>query len=121
MGMNAVCLSLLICAAPCRLNGSTVAATYGSFLTRRYDSSIACFCDGSVTLPARVWKTSGLLPFCCGGKRAVSRSVAAWLSVPGNFRLLLVLLPKLREAATSTTRRTTHAARTTHFLRAANI
>jgi hypothetical protein len=119
--MKAVCSSLLIWAAPCWLKGSTALATWGSFFTSLYDASIACFACASVTFPVRVWKTSGLLPFCCGGKRVARKSLAAWLSVPGSRRLLLVLLPKLRETTTRATRAMTHAPRTTHFLRAANI
>ena len=119
-GMKAVCPSLLICAAPCRPNGSVALATWGTLFTRAKDASIACFAPASVTFPVSVRKTSGLLPFCCGGKRAASRSVAAWLSVPGSRRLLLVLLPRVREAMTRRATRRSQVARTTHFLRAAN-
>jgi hypothetical protein len=119
-GMNAVVLSLLICAAPRWLNGSTAATTCGSFFTRSKDAWIACFAWASVTLPVRARKTSGLLPFCCGGKREASRSDAAWLSVPGRLRLLLVLLPMLCERPISAASRTIQQPRTTHFRRAAS-
>ncbi len=35
----------------------------------------------------------GFEPFCWGGKPAVSRSVAAWLPVPGSDTELLVSAP----------------------------
>ena len=35
----------------------------------------------------------GLEPFCWGGNPACSRSVAAWLPVPGRLTLLSVLAP----------------------------
>ncbi len=118
-GMNAVFLSLLICAAPCREKGSTTLATWGSVFSCLYAASIACFSCASVTFPVVVWKTSGLLPFCCGGKRAARRLVAAWLSVPGSCRLLLVLLPKPCASATRAAMPTIHTPSTTHFRRAA--
>jgi hypothetical protein len=62
-----------------------------------------------------------LLPFCCGGKRSASRSIATWLSVPGSSRLSLVLLPNVRTSKTTAKARTTREPTTTHFRRAANI
>jgi hypothetical protein len=120
-GMSAVCLSLLICEAPCWLNGSVALATCGSFTIAWWESSIACLFVESVTWPVSTWKTIGLLPFCCGGKRSASRSVAAWLSVPGSSRLLLVLLPNVRTSKTTAAAARTHPPMTTHYRRAANI
>jgi hypothetical protein len=57
------------------------------------EASIACLFAASVTLPLETWKTIGLEPFCCGGKRDASRSLAAWLSAPGSRRSSLVFDP----------------------------
>ena len=55
---------------------------------------IACLLSLSVTLPEpRTWKMIGLEPFCWGGNPACSRSVAAWLPVPGRLMLLSVSAP----------------------------
>ena len=60
---------------------------------------------------------------CCrsaaAGKRAARRSLAAWLSVPGSCRLLLVLLPKPCASAMRAAMPTIHTPSTTHFRRAA--
>jgi hypothetical protein len=52
----------------------------------------------SVSLPEVTAKTIGFVPFCCGGKRSCSRSVASWLPVPGRDTLLLVRAPSLPTA-----------------------
>ena len=92
--MNAVFLSFEIWApAPCA-NGLVALCTYLIFLIALYESVIACLLSLSVTLPApRMWKMIGLEPFCWGGNPACSRSVAAWLPVPGRLTLLSVLAP----------------------------
>ena len=48
-GMKAVRLSLLICAAPCWLNGSVAFATCGTATIALWESSIACLFFESVT------------------------------------------------------------------------
>ena len=114
---KAVCLSSLICACPCWLNGLVALKTCGSCLAALNDSWIACLFSGSVTFPfpSGEKKTIGFLPFCWGGKRFASRSVAAWLSVPGSSRLLEVLAPTDLTRPTTTASSTTHAASTTHL------
>ncbi len=118
--MKAVFLSLLICGAPCWEKGSTTLATCGSVFTCLYAASIACLFFASVTFPFWVWKMSGLPPFCWGGNRVASRSVAAWLLVPGRSRLLLVLLPKVFAMVASAAMPTIQTASTIHFRRAVN-
>ena len=113
--MNAVRLSSAICAAPFLPKGLGALATWGRASIAQCERWIAALLSASVTLPAGGWKTIGLLPFCCGGKRSASRSVAAWLSVPGSSRLLEVLPPSVRIASKSTPTATTQAARTTHL------
>ena len=66
----------------------------------------------AVSLPESTWKTIGFWPFCWGGKRSASRSVAFWLPVPGRSTLLLVSAPTREMATTNTTRMTTHASST---------
>ena len=113
---KAVCLSLLICAWPSWLNGEVALLVSGSASIRLNDPSIACLFLESVTFPVFVWKTIGFLPFCWGGKRSASTSVAAWLSVPGSSRLLLVFAPTDLTSAPTTIRTSSQPSRTTHFL-----
>ena len=118
--MNAVCASAEICEALRLPNGLGAVSTWGRARIAARESLIACIRGWSVTLPTPVWKTIGFAPFCCGGKRSARRSDAAWLSVPGRSRLFDVLPPSVRIRNPTTTRRSTHAPRTTHRLRAAN-
>jgi hypothetical protein len=117
--MKAVCLSLLICAAPCWLNGSTAARDVRELLHLRVGRLDRLLVFASVTLPVRRGRRAG----CCRSAAAEARREqvdAAWLSVPGRSRLLLVLLPAVRETATRATTRTSQQPRTIHFLRAAS-
>jgi hypothetical protein len=98
-GVKAVVASLLTSPEAALANGSGAEATCGALASALYEDSTACLLAASVILPLVTWKTIGLLPFCCGGKRLASRSVACWLSVPGRLRSLLVSARRPRPPA----------------------
>jgi hypothetical protein len=112
-GVNAVVASLLTSPEAALANGSGAEATCGALASALYEDSTACLLAVSVILPLVTWKTTGLLPFCWGGKRLASRSVARWLSVPGRLRSLLVSAPTPQTSSRTTTTRPIQTATTT--------
>ncbi len=60
----------------------------------------------------------GFTPLACWGKRWLSRSLAAWLSVPGSDRSLLKADPESCAAPPSPISSTNHTPSTTHRRRA---
>ena len=91
--MNAVFLSFESPAEPCWVNGLGALTTSGSFARSLAAVLMAVLRAPLSSVPDGTWKTIGFLPFCCGGNRSASRSVARWLSVPGRLRSLVVSAP----------------------------
>ena len=95
-------------------SGLVASRTSGSFLKAAIVSSIGCLYFASVSFaPFGASSTTGFVPLACAGKRAASRSVAFWLSLPGSVRLSLTSGPTLRAATASSTKTTIHRPRTT--------
>ena len=69
----------------------TTEATCGAFATSAAASLTALEYFESVSFPLFTCRTIGLEPFAWAGNELFSASVARWLSVPGSFRLSLVL------------------------------
>ena len=114
-GMNAVALSFESPAAPCWLKGLGALTTSGSFARSLAALEMADFCAPASRVPEWTWNTIGLLPFCWGGKRSASTSVARWLSVPGSSRLFEVFEPSVCSAVTMKATSSSHANSTTHL------
>src|SRR5215212_10085043 len=92
--MNPMSPFLFRFALPAEDSGFVASRTSGSALNALTVSSIGVLnFDAVIFLPLGARRTTGLVPLACDGKRADSRSVAAWLSVPGNVRLSLTSVP----------------------------
>ena len=71
-------------------SGLVASRTSGSRLNAVTVSSIGCANLSSVSFaPFGAASTTGFVPLACEGKRAVSRSVARWLSVPGQREVVV--------------------------------
>ena len=69
-------------------------------------------------LPSGATSTTGFVPLACAGNRLSSRSVAAWLSVPGSVRSLLSSWPAPRAQKPMPRMMTAQTARTIQWRRA---
>ena len=92
-GMKAVLPSLESCPVPCWLKGLGALTTSCVLARAAADLLTASLYVASLSLPDGARKTIGFLPFCWGGNFSARTSVAAWLSVPGRLRSLVVFAP----------------------------
>ena len=115
-----VALSLLSAEAPWEVSGLTTEATCGAFAKSDAASLTALEYFESVSFPLFTCRTIGLEPFAWAGNEWFSASVDRWLSVPGSFRLSLVLSLRRCDTATSATAVRIQTARTTKRRRTQN-
>ncbi len=92
-------------ALPSLESGLVALRTSGSAFSALTVSSIGVLnFDAVIFSPLGAVSTTGLIPLACEGKRSLSRSVAAWLSVPGSVRLSLTSVPIARDHPNSATK-----------------
>jgi hypothetical protein len=121
-GANAVCSSLASSPAvfPDLLSGLVTLNTCGWWRIAFTEAVTASLFASSVSFPVLTSKTIGFTPFCCGGKRSVSRFLTLWLPVPGRERSLLVWAPIAETAAPTPTATSAQRPITTSAWRALN-